>query len=489
MQMKALHHGAIVPILEEPAQCEHHRFFVMPWFAGGDLERAVAAGELAVAEALEAVARALEGLAHAHESGLVHRDVKPSNILLDERGRGLIADFDLVRADDTTRGTRTNAGMGSLRWAAPEQLNDAREADARADVYGAALCVLYVLKRVVPPVFVTLTEPRYLDDLGCSRGLRDALRGALAYDPDARTTTCALLVAAIRANTHDDDPEGEKPAWATAAGSDGYGMWASFRVGEVEQRMRWIEPGTFMMGSPSDEPGWLDREGPQHEVTLTQGYWMAETPCTQALWEAVMGANPSGFKSPARPVEGVSWDDVGRFLEQLEQRVPGLGVGLPTEAQWEYACRAGTETATYAGAIELLGGCHAPVLDEIAWYGGNSGVGFDLPNGYDSSDWSEKQYPHTRAGTRTVKQKRPNSWGLHDMLGNVWEWCLDGNRAYDVSPVSDPVGPDGPSRVYRGGGWHCDARRVRAANRGWNAPGFRYDYLGFRLVRGQKQRS
>ncbi len=260
------------------------------------------------------------------------------------------------------------------------------------------------------------------------------------------------------------------PDWAYAAGRDDYGLWAAFRVEEVVQRMRWIPPGRFTMGSPETEVGRRDDET-QHEVILEDGFWLAETPCTQELWQAVMETNPSFFKSPKRPVESVSWHDAREFIEQLNERIENLHVELPTEEQWEYACRAGTTTATYAGDLDLLGANHARVLHAIAWYGGNSGVEFDLDNGVDSSNWPEKQFQHTRAGTREVGQKQRNPWGLYDMLGNVDEWCADERH--------------GLRRVFRGGGWFGVARFVRAAFRVAGGPGLRFHVRGFRLARGQ----
>ena len=180
--------------------------------------------------------------------------------------------------------------------------------------------------------------------------------------------------------------------------------------------------------------------------------------------------------------------DTQSFLEKLNQHFTGGGFQLPTEAQWEYACRAGTDTATYAGDLKILGDNNAPVLDGIAWYGGNSGVDFDLDEGYDSRSWREKQHPHTKAGTRRVRMKRPNAWGLYDMLGNVWEWCLDGVRTYGDGHPDDPIGPmeKGTERVLRGGSWaveralraRCIAERVRAVPR--ERPS-----IGFRISRGQ----
>ncbi|HEX9735206.1 MAG TPA: formylglycine-generating enzyme family protein, partial [Thermoanaerobaculia bacterium] len=241
------------------------------------------------------------------------------------------------------------------------------------------------------------------------------------------------------------------PEWASAAGRDEYGLWASFEVEGVTQRMRWIPPGRFQMGSPETENGRWGDEGPRHWVVLTEGFWLAETPCTQEMWEAVMEDNPSHFVSPRRPVEQVSWEDCQQFLDRLNGRIRHLEVWLPTEAEWEYACRAGTETATWQGEGSI---------EEIAWFGGES--------------------------TQEVALKRPNPWGLYDMLGNVLEWCWDLKRSYKPGVAVDPEGHDmGAERVFRGGSWHDRARSVRAADRLWGLPGGRDRYLGFRLSRGQ----
>jgi formylglycine-generating enzyme required for sulfatase activity len=298
-----------------------------------------------------------------------------------------------------------------------------------------------------------------------------------------------------------------KPAWAVDFGSDEFGVYATIEVQPVErretkkgrtkrhsattspvrQRLRWIPPGRFLMGSPEGEVG-RDQDEIQHWVTITHGYWMFDTPCTQALWECVMGDNPSHFVDPERerPVEQVSWEDASQFITRLHARLPqDLRFRLPTEAEWEYACRAGTTTATYAGDLEILGDANAPVLDAIAWYGGNSGHEYDLQKSRSlDRDWlTNRQYPDKAGGTRKVAQKTPNGWGLYDTLGNVWEWCLDWHGDYDSSEQTDPVGPaEGTFRVFRGGSWFSAAAGVRAACRNTDPPDDQYNYLGFRLV-------
>ena len=281
---------------------------------------------------------------------------------------------------------------------------------------------------------------------------------------------------------------GHPPEWASGWGQDKYGVFTEVHIDTAMFRLRWIPPGQFEIGSPEDEPGRYDDEGPQTEITLASGFWLMDAPVTQALWEAVMGDKPSRFKSADRPVENVSWDDAKKFLDRLNRMLDGLTLGLPSEAQWEYACRAGSTTATYGGAIEILGENNAPVLDRIAWYGGNSGEGYELEEGHDSSGWPEKQYPHKKAGTRPVRLKEPNAWGCHDMLGNVWEWCADAwsdsheGIAEDGAPRPASQQATDVARVIRGGSWFNVARSVRAAFRGRYEPALRVVYLGFRCA-------
>ncbi len=276
---------------------------------------------------------------------------------------------------------------------------------------------------------------------------------------------------------------GIPPAWADGWGEDRFGAYLVLRYGEAMQRLRWVPPGDFVMGSPKEEQGRFDREI-EHRVTLTEGLWLGEVPCTQAFWEAVTGENPSRFQSPQRPVESVSFDRVDAFLDALQSARPEWNLRLPTEAEWEWACRAGTQAATYAGDLEILGGRNAPVLDPLAWYGGNSGMDFDLEAG-GSADWKGKQHDFAQAGSRVVKGKRPNAWGLHDTLGNVWEWCSDRYGPYTGEDEVNPRGPAaGSGRVMRGGSWISNARFVRAAYRDAIPPDYRSGSVGFRLARG-----
>ena len=226
-----------------------------------------------------------------------------------------------------------------------------------------------------------------------------------------------------------------------------------------------IPKGTFMMGSPASEQGRTQDYDTQHEVTISEDYYLGVFEVTQGQYEKVMGTNPSYFQkrvigksdSSMYPVEQVSWEDAVEFCKKLselpEEKKAGRVYRLPTEAEWEYACRAGSKAAYSFGA-------NSKTLGDYAWFGGNSGL-----------------------QTHPVGEKKANAWGLYDMHGNVWEWCSDWYGKYPKGSVSDPSGPsEGSSRVFRGGGWSDRASYCRSANRLWYVPPYRDYSLGIRVA-------
>lgn len=254
--------------------------------------------------------------------------------------------------------------------------------------------------------------------------------------------------------------------WTCAYGEDRTGLWQAFEVAGVRQVMRWIPPGEFLMGSPPTEKERRDNER-QHRVVLTEGFWMADTACTQALWEVVMGENPSRFTDdPQNPVERVSWLDItDQFLPKINALAPGLQLELPTEAQWEYACRAGTTTPFSFGE---------QITTDQVNYDGN------LP-------YANGKKGEYRKKTVPVKALPANPWGLHQMHGNVYEWCVDEYAEYPEGTVENPVVHqdkiENRRRVLRGGGWISDGRGCRSALRDAYVPGGRLVGIGFRLAR------
>ena len=258
-------------------------------------------------------------------------------------------------------------------------------------------------------------------------------------------------------------------------------LWKS----PIGMEFAWVPAGRFVMGSLEGEEGRNDDEL-QHEVRISEGFWMGVYEVTQEEWEAVMGANPSAFKAcgPRCSVEQVSWFEAEEFIRRLNRWEWGSGYEyrLPTEAEWEYAARAGSTGATPEGDLRILGKHNAPVLDGQAWYGGNAEVTYE--SGLDCSRFKETQNEAGLCGTHPVGMKQGNAWGLYDMLGNVWEWTGAWYGEYPSGAVTDPRGPStGSHRVIRGGGWSSGARHVRSASRIIGSPGDRYIILGFRLVR------
>ena len=225
--------------------------------------------------------------------------------------------------------------------------------------------------------------------------------------------------------------------------------------GGVKLEMLLIPAGAFDMGHNGSKS---EFERPQHGVKITKPFYCGKYEVTQEQWKAVMGTSPSKFPGAKNPVESVSWADCQAFVQKLNEKLGAQAgkFGLPTEAQWEYACRAGTNP-------DQADQAHAGLIMATAWYDANS----------------EKK-------THPVGEKKPNAWGLYDMQGNVWEWCVDwyGSRFYSQPPGDDPNGPaEGTFRVLRGGGWNDNSWACRPMARGDRDPELKLDDVGLRVIR------
>lgn len=254
-----------------------------------------------------------------------------------------------------------------------------------------------------------------------------------------------------------------RPNWISGEGRDARGHWTDVSVGAVTQRIRWIPPGSFLMGSPADSGSPRETQDEyQHLVELTRGFWLSDTTCTQELWREILNESPSRFSGTADlPVEQVSWLKIrDRFLPELNRRLPGLTASMPTEAQWEYACRAGTTTAYATG-------------DRISTLHANF-------NGMHRSAMEPGVF---RNRTVSVKSFPPSAWGLYQMHGNVWEWCADIYEPFSGAPCTDPVGPPtGDKRTLKGGSWFTNGRALRSANRYALEPSDSGSSFGFRFA-------
>jgi formylglycine-generating enzyme required for sulfatase activity len=244
------------------------------------------------------------------------------------------------------------------------------------------------------------------------------------------------------------------PLALALTGAPGGAARAGDWVNSLGMEFVFIPAGSFVMGSdPAFNSSWPD-ETPARKVEIAAPFYLGKYPVTQREWKAIMGDNPSFFQGDDRPVEMVSWDDANSFIDRLNQREKTQGYRLPTEAEWEYSARAGSSSDYFYGDSPLL-------LSQYAWHMGNS---------------DEKTHP--------VGEKDPNPWGLHDVLGNVWEWTGDWYDAnyYQKGPARDPLGPaSGSSRVRRGCSWDFTVLCV-SANRGSGPPHNRRNDNGFRLL-------
>jgi formylglycine-generating enzyme required for sulfatase activity/predicted Ser/Thr protein kinase len=496
-----------------------------------------------VEEAVQIMCGVLRGLEHLHENDILHRDLKPANILL--KGKTpLLADFGLARNLELVASSNISGTYGFMP---PEAFdaNVKLERTEHLDLWAAAVTFYQMLTGDLP--FKSISQivrcsPTLLPS-SMPKALHDFFEKAFQKDTEKRFGSAKKMFEAVKrlrskpepiedliSTIVDEDfdkikyrkPEPQpvkptpqpikpkptpfvpepkpqpqpnpqpipQPQPIQPVLKKGKGIWLAlggvgllatvillcvyvppmFKNGTtsttngtettkpsgktgtetlpngVKLEMVEIPAGSFKMGSTNGS----DDEKPVHDVTISKPFEMGKYEVTQAQWQAVMGNNPSDFKGcNSCPVERVSWDDVQEFINKLNAKNDGYEYRLPTEAEWEYACRAGT-TGDYAGN-----------LDSMAWYGENSG-----------------------GKTHPVGTKQPNAWGLYDMHGNVWEWCQDWYGAYSSNAVIDPTGAiSGSYRVFRGGSWRGNAAGLRSAYRGNSSPVYRYDSLGFRLVR------
>jgi serine/threonine protein kinase len=432
----------------------------------------------------------LEALAHAHGQtpAVVHRDIKPSNVMQGKDGRVVLMDFGIAKVIGGEKLTRTRGVVGTYEYMSPEQVQGS-EITPAADVYAVGIMAFEMLTGRVPfpqktdsgmdamrgHVELPVPDVRSLRP-DCPEWLANLVARALAKRPQERYANAGGMLDVVC--PHDQSPvfSGNRIAVGEAREDARVLPTKSVRSTSVPSLvMLKIPSGTFLMGSPPTEADRSDDEL-QHQVTLSKSFLLGRTPVTLAQWRTVMGTNPSRFQGDSRadcPVENVSWFDAIEFCNGLSDadglercydarpafrysvevtwKMEANGYRLPTEAEWEYACRAGTTAARYGP------------LDEVAWYEGNSGG-----------------QPHS------VGQKRPNALGLHDMLGNMCEWVWDWYGVYPSEAATDPTGPrSGAFRVNRGGSWFSGAWWMCAAYRLGFVPAFRSGLLGFRPCRSR----
>ena len=296
----------------------------------------------------------------------------------------------------------------------------------------------------IPLEFRRMQAARLLDwhDTGPHPEFDKVVQAITAFlgPPPQQTAPAPVSVAPMR-----------PPQPPPSSGSD----YPSRLVNSLGMTFVLVPTGEFRMGSTDGE----DDEQPVHTVRISQPFYLGVHTVTQGQWEAVMGNNPSHFTGdPNRPVEQVSWVDAQVFIGRLNAREGHARYRLPTEAEWEYAARAGSTTAYCFGDDNSW---FRRRLGEYAWYSAHAG-----------------------SQTHPVGTRQPNAWGLYDMHGNVWEWVQDWYGTYTAEPATDPQGPaSGSDRVFRGGSWRHDARYCRSASRFYYGPDFRDGRLGFRLLR------
>jgi formylglycine-generating enzyme required for sulfatase activity/tRNA A-37 threonylcarbamoyl transferase component Bud32 len=528
-----LSHPNVVHAYDAGPQGADH-VLIMEFVEGTDLARLVKdKGPLPAAQACDCIRQAALGLQHAHERGLVHRDIKPPNLLLTRQGVVKVLDLGLARlqrpgrqdarpGDDVTANLLTPVNsvmMGTPDYMAPEQAVDFHAADIRADIYSLG-CTLHFLLTGQPPfpggsilqklmrhqqaelpsvrqkhpelpaeldavlqkMLAKRPEQRYQTPnevahvlspfvgAGGARPASSALGAARRRRDWKRTAGVALLLVGLLVSAGllwqglggRPTPSHTLAASRQSTALDEAGPPRPWFKNHLNMEFVLIPSGQFLKGSPATEIGRLVHEGEPREVRINKSFYMGRYEVTQGHYLRLIGNNPSFFHPGNKgglncPVENVTWEEAQAFCERLSaedvERRAGRAYRLPTEAEWEYACRAGTKTAfPFGDDVEKLG--------DYAWYKGNS-------NGI----------------THSMGEKKANRWGVHDMHGNVAEWVSDLYREDPWRGIPVPASP-GPNKraTIRGGAWDLDPACSRSASRSSGEFGKRYNNVGFRVV-------
>ena len=469
--LSKLQHPNIIKVLE-CFEANNTVYYTMEYLDGGSLDELITKKQgLPEAEAIKYIRQIAEALSYMHEHKVLHLDLKPGNIMLNN-GNAVLIDFGLSKQYDASGNpeSSTTVGAGTPGYAPIEQSSyrDGNGFPVTMDIYALGATMYKMLTGQRPPdASEVLNEG--LPDKPSSVSSETWTAVGVAMEPKRNNRPQSvekwldILVDDEGTNIDIVVPQ------QTTAKEEVFSVTAN----GISFNMIRVEGGTFTMGATSEQGLPDSDEKPTHQVTLSS-YYIGETVVTQALWKAVMGSNPSRFKGDNLPVECVSWNDCQDFIKELNWET-GRKFRLPTEAEWEFAARGGNKSnhTLYSGSANIdevawyddnsADKTHSgslPLLRRLRWYGGNS---------------TRKPHP--------VKTKKANELGLYDMTGNVWEWCQDWRGTYCSNAQTNPTGSGGGFfRVFRGGSWDSYARHCRSSSRGGRTPGVRDDNVGLRLV-------
>ena len=465
---------SIIDVFEENSTA----YYVMRYAPNGSLEAKVnREGFLSEAEATRYILKVADALRFVHEHKMTHLDVKPDNILLSEKDEPWLVDFGLSKQYDYAGKATSFTPLGYSNGYAPiEQYmpGGAGTFSPESDIYSLGATFFKLLTGITPPDASTVANEglplQALKDKGVSQSTIYVIFQAMEHLRKDRLHDMGRFIELLKGNAvqgQTEQPAQQSPtqpysvqtivnkealpADSLAPATKQPEETMIIEVAGISFKMIRVEGGTFTMGATSEMTEPDSDEKPTHQVTLSS-YYIGETEVTQALWQAVMGSNPSYFKGDNLPVERVSWNDCQTFISRLNS-LTGKRFRLPTEAEWEFAARGGNQSrhTQYSGSSRI---------DDVAWYIGNS---------------YNKTHP--------VKTKQPNELGLYDMSGNVREWCQDWYGSYSSYAQTDPTGAgSGAFRVCRGGSWRYPPGLCRSSLRDHGAHKGSYGNLGLRLV-------